>query len=125
MHYVALSRVKKISNVHLLNFDESTIKVSDFVFEEMNRLRTTANVIVTIPLLYNIAGNVLKIIFHNCKSFKKNFQYIKTDYNVLSADIFAFAESCLSARDINSSYELEEFEISRNDDHCCSERPYH
>lgn len=125
LHYVALSRVQKLSNVHLLNFDESTIKVSDFVVEEMNRLRTTANVFVTIPLLYNIAGNVLKIIFHNCRSFKKHFQDIKKDYNLLSADIFAFAESCLSARDSNSRYELEGFEISRNDDHCCNERPYH
>lgn len=71
LHDVALSRVKKLSNVHLLNFDESTIKVSDFVVEEMNRLRTTANVFVTIPLLYNIAGNVLKIIFHNCRSFSR------------------------------------------------------
>lgn len=77
LHYVALSRVQKLSNVHLLNFDESTIKVSDFAVEEMNRLRTTANVFVTIPLLYNIAGNVLKIIFHNCRSFKKHFQDIK------------------------------------------------
>lgn len=118
LHYVALSRVKKLTNVHLLNFDESTIKVLDFVVEEMNRLRTTLNVIVTIPLLYNIAGNVLKIIFHNCRSFKKHFQDIKKDYNVLSADIFAFAESCLSARDSKSSYELEGFQISRNDDHC-------
>lgn len=67
----------------------------------------------------------MKIIFHNCRSFKKHFQDIKKDYNLLSADIFAFAESCLSARNSNSSYELEGFEISRNDDHCCNERPYH
>lgn len=47
----------------------------------------------------------------------KHFEDIKKDYNVLSAGIFAFAESCLNARDSNSSYELEGFEISRNDDH--------
>lgn len=73
LYYVVLSRVKKLLNVYLLNFDESIIKVLDFVVEEMNRLRIIVNVFVIIFLLYNIVGNVLKIIFYNCRLFKKYF----------------------------------------------------
>lgn len=48
-----------------------------------------------------------KLSFTIVGHLKNIFQDIKKDYNLLYADIFAFAESCLSVRDSNSSYELE------------------
>ena len=43
MHYVALSRVRNSSALHILNLNENTIKVSEKVKREMNRLRTEAS----------------------------------------------------------------------------------
>ena len=41
MAYVALSRVKKIENLHLIAFTEQAIKVSSKCLQEINRLRQT------------------------------------------------------------------------------------
>ena len=41
MAYVALSRVKKLENLHLIAFTEQAIKVSSKCLQESNRLRQT------------------------------------------------------------------------------------
>ena len=125
MYYVALSRVQNLSSVYLLDFNENCIKISSSVVEEMERLRTSAQVIISIPILYHIPENVTKIVFHNCRSLKKHIADIKRERSLLSADILAFAETCLKPRDTSIDFELISFDLSRNDDMCCSERPYH
>ena len=39
MHYVALSRLRRISGLHILNLNENKIAVSKKVQKEMTRLR--------------------------------------------------------------------------------------
>jgi hypothetical protein len=60
MYYVALSRLQKLSSVFLLKFDNSHIKVSDAVVEEMDRLRTMAQITISVPLLYKFPENNIK-----------------------------------------------------------------
>ena len=125
LYYVALSRVKHLSSVFLLNFDPNCIKVSDAVVEEMNRLRTFSQVHISIPLLYNTSENVFKIIFHNCRSLKKHIADVRADSNMLAANIIAFGETCLKNTDQSYIVNLEGFHLSRNDDSCCFGRAYH
>lgn len=45
MHYVGLSRVRNSSSLHIINLNEHKIRVSEKVVNEMNRLRTEANLV--------------------------------------------------------------------------------
>ena len=45
MHYVALSRVRNSSALHVLHLNENKIKVSEKVKKEMKRLRTHATMV--------------------------------------------------------------------------------
>lgn len=125
LYYVALSRVQKLASVYLLNFEEKSIKVSELVIEEMNRLRTSAKISISIPLLYYLPQNVTTIIYQNCRSLKRHISDIKKERSLLTANILAFAETCLNSNDNSSDYELDGFALFRNDDICCQERPYH
>lgn len=125
LYYVALSRVKQLTSVFLLNFDPDCIKVSSPVVEEMNRMRTSSQVNISIPLLYNISEHIFKIIFHNCRSLKKHIDDVRADANMLASNIIAFGETCLKPNDRSGIVNLEGFNLSRNDDTCCSGRAYH
>ena len=65
MHYVALSRLRSINGLHILNLKESKVTVSKKVQEEMQRLRNHDLLESHLPFLYrdNIRG--FKILFHN------------------------------------------------------------
>lgn len=125
LYYVALSRVQNLSSVYLLNFDEKCIKISELVIEEMNRLRTSAEIFISIPILYSLPQNVTSILFQNCRSLKRHIFDIRNEKNLLAANILAFAETCLRSTDKSTDYGLIGFDLFRNDDSCCRERPYH
>lgn len=125
LYYVALSRVQKLASVYLLNFEEKSIKVSELVIEEMNRLRTSAKISISIPLLYYLPQNVTTILYQNCRSLKRHICDIRKEKSLLTADIIAFAETCLNSNDNSSDYELDGYALFRNDDICCQDRPYH
>ena len=59
MHYVALSRLRSISGVHILNMNENKIAVSKKVQEEMTRLRQNATLNSHIPFLYKDTSGLL------------------------------------------------------------------
>lgn len=125
LYYVALSRVQKLASVYLLNFEEKSIKVSELVIEEMNRLRTSAKISISIPVLYYLPQNVTTILYQNCRSLKRHMCDIRKEKSLLTADIIAFAETCLNSNDNSSDYELDGYALFRNDDICCQDRPYH
>ena len=52
MHYVALSRLRSISGLHILNLNENKISVSKKVQEEMQRLRNEASLQSHLPFLH-------------------------------------------------------------------------
>ena len=65
MHYVALSRVKNSSTLHIINLNENKICVSQKVQEEMARLGEKC-LLPSIPFLYNAnQSSRMKILFHN------------------------------------------------------------
>ena len=68
MHYVALSRLRSISGLHILNLNENKIAVSKKVQEEMTRLRQEARLNSHIPFLYKDTSGSFKILFQNVRS---------------------------------------------------------
>ena len=63
MHYVALSRLRSISGLHILNMNENKITVSKKVQEEMTRLRQKATLNSHIPFLYKDTSELLRYYF--------------------------------------------------------------
>ena len=81
MHYVALSRLRSISGLHILNINENKITVSKKVQEEMTRLRQKARLNSHIPFLYKDTSESFKILFQNVRSLHL--------HNPLPADSFS------------------------------------
>ena len=93
MHYVALSRLRSISGLYILN--ENKIAVSKKVQQEMTRLRQEATLNSHIPFLYKYASGSFKILFQNVRSLHLHVASVVSDYNVKSADINMWKLFCV------------------------------
>ena len=118
MHYVALSRLRSISGLHILNMNENKITVSKKVQEEMTRLRQKARLNSHIPFLYKDTSEYFKIVFQNVRSLHLHIADVACDYNVKAADINIFVETALCSNDDNALYEIPGFQLFRNDFIC-------
>ena len=115
MHYVALSRVKNSSTLHIINLNEQKICVSQKVQEEMSRPREKC-LLPTIPFLYHAnQSSRMKVLFHNVRSLHLHFDDVACDYNVQAAEINIFVETRLCSSDCNTTYEMANFNLFRND----------
>lgn len=126
MHYVGLSRVRKLQDLFILNLNENKIAVSEQVVMEMNRLRLEASLWACLPMLENLNSDV-KIIYHNTRSLHLHYRDLQTENNMLSADIIVLAESRLKSSDKNEDYHLPGFSIQRFDSNVNhnNERPFY
>lgn len=126
MHYVALSRVRKLQNLFILSLNEQKITVSSNVVSEMQRLRENAVLRICLPILKNIASD-LKIIYQNCRSLHLHIKDVCADKNLTLGNIIAFSESRLVNRDKNEDYLLPGFHMYRFDANVSNdlERPNH
>ena len=115
MHYVALSRLRTILGLHILNFNENKIAVSKKVQEEMTRLRQTATLSSHIPFLYKDTSESFKILFQNVRSLHLHIADVASDYNLKAADVNIFVETALCSNDNNVLYEIPGFQLYRND----------
>ena len=115
MHYVALSRLRSISGLHILNLNENKIAVSKKVQEEMTRLRQEATLNSHIPFLYKDTSGSFKILFQNVRSLHLHVADVACDYNVKAADINMFVETALCSNDSNDLYQIPSFQLFRND----------
>ena len=95
IHYVALSRVKKLEDLYILNLNEAAMDLDEQVTEEMQRLQIDAVLELCYVPLYKIGPCKIKIAFNNIRSLHKHFKDIDFEPNVLAADVIGFAESRL------------------------------
>jgi len=115
MHYVALSRARNISGLHILNLNEKKVSVSLKVSEEMHRLRTQP-LEPCIPSLYKqTSTNTFKIIFHNIRFLHLHHEDVASDFNVQEADINICVETSLCSLDSSFHYQIDGFKLFRND----------
>ena len=85
MHYVGLSRVRNSSSLHIINLNEHKIRVSEKVVNEMNRLRTEANLVPLVAL--KTKNDSITIVFQNIRSLHLHIDDVRSDYNIQKADV--------------------------------------
>ena len=113
MHYVALSRLRSILGLHILNMNENKIAVSKKVQEEMTKLRQKAALNSHISFLYKDTSKSFKILFQNVRSLHLHIADAASDYNVKAADINIFVETAI-CNDDNALYGIPGFQLFRN-----------
>ncbi|MCG7875518.1 MAG: AAA family ATPase [Candidatus Thiodiazotropha endolucinida] len=128
LHYVALSRVRSIEKLQILNFNEKALQVDDQVKAEMQRLNETAMLQLchtSLELIDPISH--FKVAFNNCRSLNLHFDDIRHDKNLLSTHIFGLAETRLHQQDNDNDYAIEGYCLIRNDQigYNTSKRPPH
>ena len=72
------------------------------------------------PLLYSMHvsnANCLKILLHNVRSLHLHIDDVVRDDNVKAAHVNIFVETALCFHDDNKQYQLENFNLYRNDFH--------
>ncbi|KAK3105661.1 hypothetical protein FSP39_002926 [Pinctada imbricata] len=127
IHYVAMSRVRRFENLHILNFNYAALGTDDRVKDEMKRLREEANLELCYKTLYDVDSCHFKLAFNNARSFHKHFTDISVDPNMLAADVIGIMESRLYSSDLDETYALNGFEMHRCDQigQGSSKRPSH
>ncbi|XP_076105470.1 uncharacterized protein LOC143073656 [Mytilus galloprovincialis] len=110
IHYVALSRVTSLTGLQILDLNKEAIAVADCVRQELDRLRTDATLQLCFNPLYNLSSNYFKVVFHNARSLHAHFNDLKSDPNILDADVIGIAESRLISTDKNDDFHVPGFE---------------
>ena len=123
IHYVALSRVKQIDHLHVLNFNEKALTKDNSVDVEMDRLKTNCMKLCYKPL-YAVDEN-FKLVFHNARSLHKHIDDLMSNPNITAADVIGIAESRLCEVDPDQTYTMNGFNMLRNDADASNSRPYH
>jgi len=93
--YVALSRIKMLSGLYILGFDESAIRVNPTVREEMNRLQYNITQQVDPPQFMRLGDDWLKICSLNVRSYLEHIPDMKNDMTMRTADVLCFVETFL------------------------------
>lgn len=92
IHYVGLSRVTQLSQVHITELNANKISVSKEVEVEMKRLRTERKM-QCLPCLESFGADVMKVCFHNCRSLSTHFGDFRHDSNLMCADLIGLVET--------------------------------
>ena len=104
LHYVALSRVRSMQNLYILNFNEDALKVDQQVEAEMKRLYDCAMLdLCYVPFDIIDSKFHFKIAYNNCRSLHKHFEDIRHDRSILSAHVVGISESRLCEKDDSNS----------------------
>ncbi|CAC5400691.1 unnamed protein product [Mytilus coruscus] len=110
IHYVALSRVTSLTELQILNLNQEAIAVAECVRQELHRLMTDATLQLCFKPLYNLSSNYFKVVFNNSRSLHAHFKDLKSDPNILDADVIGIAESRLISTDENEDFYVPGFE---------------
>ena len=92
--YAVFSRVRTLEKLHIINYTQNQIHVSEHVEEEMKRLRNSILPQMPSNLFQNVSGGI-KLLYINIGNFKTKIADIKNDDIFLNADIIALNETHL------------------------------
>ena len=115
IHYVALSRVRSLTGLHIVDLNLSKVSVSNDVREELIRLKSCSTLDLCITPLYNIDEKFFKFVFNNTRSLHAHINDIRSDPNILNADVIGLAETRLITNDSYEDYVLENYNFFRTD----------
>ena len=127
IHYVALSRVRSVNNLHILNFNEQALAIDEKVFEEMERLKKDAPLQLCYVPIYQAHSDHFKVSFNNCRSLHKHFQQVKNEPNILASDVVGFSETRLCDADDEDNFHLQGYSAIFNNEvtEHLNRRPHH
>ena len=96
--YVAFSRMRTLQKLHIINYTQSQICVSEHVEKEMKRLRK--NILPHMPsyLFHDVPGGV-KLLHINIGNFNRNIEDMKNDHMFQDADKISLNETHLGHHD--------------------------
>ena len=96
--YVAFSRVRTLQKLHIINYTQNQIYVSEHVEKEMKRLRK--NILPQMPsnLFHDVSGGV-KLLHINIGNFNTKIEDMKNDHMFQDADIISLNETHLGHSD--------------------------
>ena len=104
-HVVGISRVSDPKYLKIMNFfDDKLVWKSEVADAEMDRLRRDAQLPLTVPDLKKALG--FKVVFYNMQGLKSHLIDIKSDNNLMEADILMGAETNLSSTDPDTNYQI-------------------
>ena len=109
--YVALSRVKKLEGLHIINFNAKVIKASQDVKDEMERLNN--NLLSPLPM-FTCPDNYISIALLNIRSLVAMLPDIQCDHSLTSASILCFTETWLTPQ-VSSPVILGNHQVTRSD----------
>ena len=96
--YVAFSRVRTLEKLHIINYTQSQIHVSEHVEKEMKRLRK--NILPQMPSnLFHDVPRGVKLLHINIGNFKRKIEDMKNDDIFQNSDIISFNEIHLGHSD--------------------------
>ena len=96
--YVAFSRVRTLGKLHIINYTQSQIHVSEHVEKEMKRLRK--NILPQMPSnLFNDVPGGVKLLHLNIKKIQKEIEDMKHDDILKNSDIMSLNETHLGHSD--------------------------
>ena len=96
--YVAFSRVRTLEKLHIINYTQCQIHVSEHVEKEMKRLRK--NILPQMPsnLFHDVPGGV-KLLHINIRNFKRKIEDMRNDDIFQNADVISLNETHLGYSD--------------------------
>lgn len=115
MHYVGLSRVTLIENLHITYLNEKKMSLSPVVLEEMNRLRTEEKLNVCIDNLAAYDPYTTVLASFNIRSLHKHKEDLEKDLNLMSSDVLAIFETRLVETDEEETLSLPGYTMHRFD----------
>ena len=95
--YVALSRVKTLAGLHILDFDAKKIQVNNQVNEEMNRLRKHCS--VAREFEKTKTESILTVSHVNIRGIKKHMKDLQAENIVKESDVLCFCETFLKSKE--------------------------
>jgi hypothetical protein len=112
-HVVGISRVSDPKFLKIIgSFDDALVWKSEDADEEIDRLRRNANMPLLVTDLEKTSG--YKIVFYNMQGLKSHYEDIKSDRNLMQADILMGAETNLNSTDPVSNYKIVMPEVTFN-----------
>ena len=113
IHYVAMSRVRKLEKLYLLNYDTRKVKASEEVKLEMGRLRKQSYP-SAVRNLYDVNAP-LKVAYINAQSLHRHKGDVEHDFNLSNADVLFCSETRFQESDAKYTTEIVGMHSFRND----------
>lgn len=116
LHYTALSRFRKLSDVNILNLNETKIGTNEDAIAEMQRLKRSKRIELRGQSFMHQPYGTVHLAHQNARSLHLHIDQLRTDAYVRDLDFLVCTDSRAIPADPDSHYELPGYIMQRVDD---------